>query len=42
MAENYAVLVDAIGPSSVYTLDGGHKWTTWGPLWEKIAADLDL
>jgi len=42
MAEGYGVLIDAIEPSSVYTLEGGHKWTTWGPLWAKIAADLDL
>ena len=41
MAESYRVLVDSIAPSSVYTLEGGHKWTTWGPLWERIAADLE-
>jgi len=40
MAEGYRVLTDVIEPSSVYTLEGGHKWTTWGPLWERIAADL--
>ncbi len=40
MAESYEVLVDSIERSSVYTLEGGHKWTTWGPLWERIAADL--
>jgi len=40
MADGYRVLVDAIEPSSGYPLEGGHKWTTWGPLWEKIAADL--
>ena len=42
MAEGYAVLIEALQPSSVYTLEGGHKWTTWGLLWEKIAADLQL
>jgi enterochelin esterase-like enzyme len=42
MAEDYRVLTDVIEPSSVYTLEGGHKWTTWRPLWEQIAADLDL
>ena len=41
MAGSYGVLVDIIEPSSVYTLEGGHKWTTWGPLWERIAADLE-
>ncbi len=42
MAQGYRALVDVIDPSSVYTLEGGHKWTTWGPLWERIAADLEL
>lgn len=42
MAEGYEKLLDVIKPSSVYTLEGGHKWTTWKPLWERIAADLDL
>jgi pimeloyl-ACP methyl ester carboxylesterase len=36
----HAVLGDALPPSSVYTLEGGHKWNVWRPLWEKIAADL--
>lgn len=42
MAEGYEVLTDVIEPSSVYTLEGGHKWATWRPLWESIAADLQL
>jgi len=41
-AKTHAVLADALEPSSVYTLQGGHKWATWGPLWNKIAADLDF
>jgi pimeloyl-ACP methyl ester carboxylesterase len=42
MAESYGgVLVGSIEPSSVYTLEGEHKWATWGPLWERIAADLN-
>jgi len=41
-ARAHAVLADALDPASVYTLPGGHKWTTWGPLWEEIAADLEL
>lgn len=40
MAEAYDFLTETLDPSSVYTLEGGHKWTTWGPLWTKIAADL--
>ena len=43
MADGYRkVLTDVLDPSSVYTLEGGHKWTTWKPLWEQIAADLEL
>ena len=43
MADGYrAVMTDVVEPSSVYTLEGGHKWTTWKPLWEQIAADLEL
>ena len=43
MAEGYRrVLTDVLEPSSVYTLEGGHKWTTWKPLWDQIAADLAL
>lgn len=41
-AKTHAVLGDALEPSRVYTLDGGHKWTTWRPLWDKIAVDLEL
>jgi pimeloyl-ACP methyl ester carboxylesterase len=41
MADGYQkVLTDVLDPSSVYTLEGGHKWSTWKPLWEQIAADL--
>ncbi|MDJ0905738.1 MAG: alpha/beta fold hydrolase [Woeseiaceae bacterium] len=42
MAEGYEKLRDYMQPSSVYTLEGGHKWTTWRPLWDQIAADLPL
>ena len=41
-AKTHAVLGDALEPSRVYTLEGGHKWTTWRPLWDTIAADLEL
>jgi len=41
-AKTHAVLGDALESTSVYTLEGGHKWTTWKPLWEEIAADLEL
>jgi pimeloyl-ACP methyl ester carboxylesterase len=43
MAEGYRlVMTDVVGPSNVYTLEGGHKWTAWKPLWNQIAAELDL
>ena len=41
-SKTHAVLADALEPSNVYTLQGGHKWTTWRPLWKEIAADLKL
>jgi pimeloyl-ACP methyl ester carboxylesterase len=42
MAEGYEKLIGYMNPSSVYTLEGGHKWTTWRPLWDLIAAELPL
>lgn len=43
MAEGYRqVMSGVLEPSSIYTLEGGHKWTTWKPLWERIAAELEL
>ena len=43
MAENYRrVMTKVLQPSSVYTLEGGHNWTTWKPLWDEIAADLEF
>lgn len=42
MAEDYNRLINMLNPSSVYTLEGGHKWTTWRPLWDRIAKELPL
>ena len=42
MAEGYDRLIDVIRPAGVYTAAGGHKWTTWAPLWEEIVTDLEL
>jgi enterochelin esterase-like enzyme len=39
-ARTHAVLADALDSSSVYTLQGGHNWTTWRPLWKEIATDM--
>ena len=41
-AGGYERLVDVIRPVGVYTEAGGHKWTTWRPLWEQIVTDLEL
>ncbi len=41
-ANAHAVLAAALEPSSVYTLEGGHDWNTWQPLWEKIAAEIEF
>lgn len=40
LAEGYGPLIEALDPSRVYSVDGGHKWTTWSPLWSRIAADV--
>ncbi|MEO1203891.1 MAG: alpha/beta fold hydrolase, partial [Pseudomonadota bacterium] len=42
MAEGYSGLVEKVDFTAVYTREGGHKWTTWRPLWDDIAADLEL
>jgi len=42
LADAYGPLVDALDSTNVYTLDGGHRWTTWIPLWNQIAAELNL
>jgi len=40
MAGAYGVLTDVLNPANVYTREGGHKWTTWKPLWDNISADV--
>lgn len=41
MAPAYeSVLADVLPASRIYTADGGHNWTTWKPLWERIAAEI--
>jgi len=42
-AEGYRrVMADVVDPMHLYTREGGHQWTTWSPLWDRIAADLQL
>lgn len=41
LAGAYGPLLSALQSSHVYTRDGGHKWTTWKPLWSRIAAELE-
>ncbi len=40
LAQGYGPLIEALDSSRVYSIDGGHKWTTWSPLWTRIAADF--
>ena len=40
LVKGYGPLIEALAPSRVYSMDGGHKWTTWIPLWARIAADF--
>lgn len=43
MADGYRrILADVLDPSRVYTIEGGHTWTAWKPLWEEIAAELEF
>ncbi len=41
-ASNYGALEQKIRGLTVYTEDGGHKWTTWSPLWSRISAELPI
>ncbi len=40
LVKGYGPLIETLAPSRVYSMDGGHKWTTWSPLWARIAADF--
>ena len=40
LAGAYGPLLTGIDPSHVFTRDGKHKWTTWKPLWSRIAPEL--
>ena len=42
MAEGYSQFAELLEPGNIYTREGGHKWTTWRPLWDQIAPDLQL
>jgi pimeloyl-ACP methyl ester carboxylesterase len=41
MAEGYEAARDLIEPTAIYSRDGGHGWTTWRPLWDEIAVELE-
>lgn len=41
LADTYAPLLAAMPQSRVYTVDGGHGWTTWTPLWREIKPTID-
>jgi pimeloyl-ACP methyl ester carboxylesterase len=41
LAATYEPLLAMLPPSQVYTVDGGHAWTTWTPLWQEIKATID-
>lgn len=40
-AGDYGPLQDEIAGLTVYTRAGGHKWTTWGELWESMQLDIE-
>lgn len=35
-ADANAVIAEALPESHVFTLEGGHNWTAWKPLWQNI------
>jgi pimeloyl-ACP methyl ester carboxylesterase len=41
LAATYAPLLVTLPSSQVYTVQGGHTWTTWAPLWQEIKATID-
>lgn len=41
LAGTYAPLLAALPQSRVYTVDGGHAWTTWAPLWREMKPTID-
>jgi pimeloyl-ACP methyl ester carboxylesterase len=41
LAETYAPLLATLPRSQIYTVDGGHEWTTWAPLWNEIKGTID-
>ena len=42
LADSYPVLLERLDNSQVYTMEGGHGWKTWRPLWEEIAAQQNF
>ncbi|MDH3622082.1 MAG: lysophospholipase [Gammaproteobacteria bacterium] len=40
LAGAYSPLLERIPDANVYTRNGGHKWTTWRPLWTQIAGSF--
>jgi len=41
-AYNHAVLAEAMPPSHVFTVPGGHDWPAWRPLWERVVGALPI
>ena len=41
LAATYAPLLATLPLSQIYTIEGGHAWTTWAPLWQEIKATID-
>ena len=42
LAEDYGPLVQELDSANVFESDGGHNWKTWGPLWNRIAAEVEI
>jgi pimeloyl-ACP methyl ester carboxylesterase len=42
MARAYGPLLQSLEPCRVYVREGGHKWSTWKPLWARISGELEF
>jgi pimeloyl-ACP methyl ester carboxylesterase len=42
MARVYGPLLQVLEPCRVYVREGGHKWSTWKPLWARISGELEF
>lgn len=42
MAQAYGPLLQVLEPCRVYLWEGGHRWSTWKPLWARISESVEF